>query len=181
MTRKSFNQKTIWLHLGNTLLKLSTASGAAVSVEVRMRLIGEFSEKVQKKLEELALSRKSKKELTKTPNHKYWECNLNLLEEAVLEIFRHHFSSGVVSKIQSFRSMRNSLLHGNFVKLMKFLEIDGTGRQLGADGKRNILHPSEIAEAIKSIDRDGGFEKCETQAKEVATILDDFITHTDLN
>jgi len=163
-------------NLNNIQLKLEAASGAAVAVEMRMRLIGQLSEPVRDKLKELVNVYKASNKLKKTPSNKYWDCELSFLDQAIDEIFHDKLEPGERQKIEDFRPLRNKLLHADFVNLMKRMGIDPTGRQiLSTAGNRNILDSADIKEAILSIDRNQGFEKFQTRAKGVSSILEKLI------
>ncbi len=160
-------------NLNNIQLKLEAASGAAVAVEMRMRLIGQLCEQVRDKLKELVNTYKASNKPKQPPSNKYWDCELSFLDQAIDEIFHDKLEPNERQKIEDFRPLRNKLLHADFVTLMKRMGIDPTGRQiLSTDGKRNILDSADIKEAVLSIDRNQGFEKFQVRAKEVRSILD---------
>lgn len=163
-------------NLNNIQLKLEAASGGAVAVEMRMRLIGQLCEKVKNKIKEIINTYKSNNMPKKPPSNKYWDCELSFLDRAIEEIFHDKLAPDERQKIEDFRPLRNKLLHADFVTLMKRMDINPTGRQiLSIDGKRNILDCDDIKEAVLSIDRNQGFEKFQLQAKEVCSILDRLI------
>ena len=75
-----------------------------------------------------------------------------------------------------FRYLRNSLLHADFIALMRSLQIEPTGRLLlSVNGDRNILTSENIEEAIKSVERNQGFSKMHQKANEMITILDNLL------
>ena len=136
--------------------KLNQAAGVAVAVELRMRLIGELSEPVRSKLQELMRANRIK------TNQEYWQCNLKYLEQAIFFVFSNNLNPKDLEVLESFRKLRNKLLHADFVGLMLELKMHPAGRE------------ADIREAIMSIDKQG-LGDFEAQAKEVVSILDKLI------
>jgi hypothetical protein len=155
-------------------VKLQEASGPTVAVELRMRLIGQFSQSVRDRVKELIKEWKTKNPKSKRkPPDKYWECDLCFLDKAIADVFQDSISSTECEALLEFRDLRNSLLHADFIALMTSLKIVPTGRQLlSINGNRNILPPEDIEEAIKSVDRNQGLKRVQQKACEVITILD---------
>ena len=85
MTSNEIGPRIGWCR--NIQSKLNDAAGIAVGVELRMRLIGELSEEVRGRLNELISKEreKLKSENKKTPRHlktsNYWDCQLSSLEK----------------------------------------------------------------------------------------------------
>lgn len=148
---------------------LDEASGKAVMVETRMRLIGELSQTVQNTLKNLVTQSKRKGK-----SSDYWDCDLSFLDDALGIVFQTQLEVIERQKIVEFRNKRNALLHGDFVSLMKLIGISPTGRKI-TNGKRNMLESKNIKEAILSIDKNQGFQKLRTQASEIITLLDKII------
>lgn len=160
--------------------QLEQACGAAVAVEMRMRLIGQFSQPIRERIKELIKEWKIKNPQSKNkPSDKYWNCDLCFLDQAIVDIFQDSLDPIEFQTLLEFRDLRNKLLHGDFVGLMKALKILPTGRQiLSAEGDRNILASEDIAEAIKSVERNQGLSKIRTKANEAITVLDKILRLT---
>ena len=151
--------------------KLNEASGTAVAVEVRMRLIGQLSEEVRNSLTEIVAKSPKKRK-----SSDYIDCDLEFLDKAIDQVFSKNLDASRCKQIAEFRPLRNKLLHGNFVGLMNLMKIVPTSRQItSASGDRSILEIRDIKEATLSIDRNGGFEKMRQQAENVIIILDEII------
>lgn len=161
--------------LNNIQLKLDSCAGAAVAIEIRMRLIGEFHDPVKNKLKEIVKKYQKDKKLKDTPPYEYWNCKLCFLDDAIDQIFTDKLTEIESKILNSFRRLRNEFMHANFVKLMRLMGIEATGRQVLAN-RRNTLNQPEIEEAIKSIERNQGFEKFRERANEVICILDKLIS-----
>ena len=160
-------------HFRSAQCKLDAASGIVVAAEVRMRLIGQFSELVRNNL--AAVVAKSTK---KGKSDKYWDCDLEFLDKAIDAAFSADLESSELQQIAQFRPLRNKLLHGDFVNLMDLMKIVPTGRQItisASQTTRNILEARDIEEAIKSIERNDGLEKIRQHATAVVGILDKII------
>ncbi len=160
---------TMLNNINSIQLSLDEASGSAVMVETRMRLIGELNQQVRNKIKELVVHSKRKGKSTE-----YWDCELSYLDDAIDAVFQGQLEPLERNKIQQFRGQRNALLHGNFVDLMELMDMPPTGRHFSNKG-RNILENKDIKEAILSISRNQGFQKFLIQAKEVVVILDKLI------
>ena len=152
--------------LPNNRLKLATAAGEAVDVEIRMRLIGQFSEQVRNKIQELVAKKKRKK------SSDYWDCDLFFLEQAIIDVFRDKLESSKINTIEKFRILRNKLLHADFVGLMEELGIEPTSQEIFKHGKRGIVMNKDIKEALLSVERNQGFKTFEMLARETSSILD---------
>lgn len=152
--------------LGNVQLKLGDAVGAATAFEFRLRLIAELEPKVQFEL----------KNLTTAP---FYKADLIHMITAVIKVFQSNLNQDERKKIQNCRVPRNKLSHGSPVELMIELGIEPTGREIDPrTGKRNILSKEDLAEGIKSIERNQIFEKFTLQANEAIGILDRKILRT---
>ncbi len=171
---------TILKNIKQVQWKFDLASGAAVAVEVRMRLIGQLCEPVRDQLKKCVvyelIERKKKNPNAKCKSYKHWNCELSFLEKAIDQVFYKELDLGERLKIEKFRPLRNKLLHGDFVSLMILMGIDPTGRQILSNvGNRNILDKGDVIEAVLSIDGNQGFEELEILAREVKDILDKLI------
>jgi len=155
--------------------ELDQAAGAVVAVEIRMRLIGQLCEPVREKLKEIVQKKRrigscdkcgrSEKKLS----YKYEDCNLEPLGQAIEEVFCNYkeFDLG------RFRILRNKFIHVAWVKLMKKLDIEPTGRQiLSRSGDRNRLKSSDTKESILSFKRNEGFAKVRKEGAKMREILD---------
>jgi hypothetical protein len=168
---------SILSNINNIQCKLDSATGATVAVELRMRLIGELSEQVRKKLKGVVTiefeERKKENSQAKRKSDNYWNCDLSFLDQAIDQVFQDKLEPSERQKIEKFRPLRNKLLHGDFVSLMKLMDIEPTGRQiLSSIGNRNILDNANIKEALLSIDRNQGLKQVEIHANEVKSILE---------
>lgn len=164
-------------YMKNIEVKLQEACGATVAVELRMRLIGQFSQTVRDKIKELIKAWKLKNpQSKKKPSDKYWNCDLCFLDQAIVDVFQSSLSPIEYQTLLEFRDLRNSLLHADFVALMTSLKILPTGRQvLSIKGDRNILSSEDIEEAIKSVDRNQGLATIRNKANEVIVMLDNIL------
>lgn len=164
-------------YMKNIEIKLQEACGLTVAVELRMRLIGQFSQSVRDRVKELIQEWKAKNPKSKKkPSDKYWDCDLCFLDQAIADIFQSSISPKECEVLLEFRDLRNSLLHADFIALMTSLKIPPTGRQLlSPNGDRNILSSGDIEEAIKSVDRNRGLSTIQQKAREVITILDNLL------
>jgi len=168
-------------HLGNIQLKLDESAGAALSVEVRMRLIAELNQQVRSKIAEL-VEEEHKKRLKKNANaqkkdENYWECNLCFLNEAICIVFQDQLSDENVKKLKRYAPFRNKIMHGDFVGLMDKLGLILPGRKiLSIAGDREALKKAEIKESIVSIaNGHSGISKVCSEIREVQGILDALI------
>ena len=165
-------------NLNDIQFELDTAAGAALAVEIRMRLIGQLSPQIQEKLKDLVKAHvlTFKKPPKNLPSDKYWDCNLSFLDQAIDEIFQNELKPFEREQIKKFRTLRNKLLHADFINLMIKMKISPTGRQIiSTGGDRNILDNTDIKESILSIKRNQGFSKFRIQAKGVISILDQIL------
>lgn len=154
-------------NIDSVQIKINSATGAAVMVELRMRLIGELCARVRERLKDSITSKKE-------PNQ-YWNCKLSFLDDAVDIVFQEVLNLSQRQQLSEFRNLRNKLLHGNFVGLMELMGITPGSRLIEKDGSRALLQPTEIKEAVLSIDRQNGFAIVETKAKNVIAILDEIL------
>lgn len=163
-------------NINNIQQSLNSAAGAALMVELRMRLIGQLSQSVREKLTEIVDSFLKKNPKKKNVLDTYWNCELAFLDDAIGEVFKDKLDEYELKKLDSFRKLRNKLLHADFVGLLEELGIPPTGRQILSpfNNTRNILTSDDIKEAILSVssDRTRGLATVEKKAKEVINILD---------
>ena len=163
-------------NLGNIQLKLNEASGLAVGIETRMRLIGELSEPIRAKLKEIYKNNDSKVTKKRASSPNYWKCELWMLEEAIIDVFKKDLTANEVKDLENFRDLRNSLLHGNLINLLTLMGMPAEGRiTCPKTGKKNILTDQDIKESIICIDNKGGLEKFRPLAFEIMRILDKII------
>lgn len=159
-------------NINNIQIALSSAAGAALMVELRMRLIGEHSQTVRDKLIDIVAATTKKK----NTSNNYWNCDLSYLDDAIVEVFKDQLDSVELQKLDGFRKLRNKLLHADFVGLMQELGISPTGRQIldPMNDKRNLLTSANIKESVLSVSssRTRGLPTVEREAKEVVVILD---------
>ena len=161
-------------YMRNIEIQLQEACGPTVAVEMRMRLIGQFSQPIRDRIKELINDWKIKNPQSKNkPSNKYWKCDLCFLDQAIVDIFQDRLTSFESQTLLEFRELRNSLLHADFVALMNALKILPTGRKiLSVKGDRNILNSADIEEAIKSVERNQGLSKIRNKANESIAVLD---------
>lgn len=163
-------------HLQNIQLKLEKAAGLAVTTELRMRLIGQLSDPLKKKLKDLYIDNKKEAKPKKIISDQYWDCDLWFLELGIIETFKNKLTGQEILDIKRFRDFRNKLLHGDFVELMNELGVSPVGRQIfPKTGNKNILQPHDIKEAIISIDKTTGLSEFNEKAHDVIKILDKMI------
>lgn len=156
----------------NIKFKINEALGPAVTLEIRMRLIGQFSNSIRDKLKELY-----KKDKRKYGSSNYWDCKLVALEEAIIEVFADRFKELEYENFQKFRQWRNKFLHGDFVTdLIKFIGINAAGIKISQNG-RNILKPSNIQEAIISVDQNQSLNEFGKLANGINDFLDQKIIY----
>lgn len=164
MTTKKKEIEAFLKNLGYVQEKLKDAAGASVNVEMRMRLIGQFSEEVRRELK------------MQSNKVNYWNCKPEILEEAIYNVFGGRLTDTERKQIEQFRPLRNKLLHCDFVNLVRLLKIAPTGREIRFESSSRIeLEQGDIKEAILSIDRNGGFETMRSKANAVIEILDKII------
>lgn len=163
-------------NLHNIQLKLNEASGLAVGIETRMRLIGELSDPLKAKLKEIYKNNDTKITRKRASSPNYWKCELWMLEEAIIEVFKKELEPNEVKDLENFRDLRNSLLHGNLINLLTLMGIPAEGRMIDPKTrKRNILTDVDIKESIICIENKGGLEKFRPLAFEVMRILEKII------
>lgn len=166
-------------NINNIQVALDTAAGAALMVELRMRLLGEHSQPVRDKLIDLVAVIKKNKPKKKHISDNYWNCDLSLLDDAIVEVFKNQLDNVELLKLDGFRKLRNKLLHADFVGLMEELGIPQTGRQIldPMNDKRNLLTSANIKESVLSVSspRTKGLQTVEREAKEAILILDKLI------
>lgn len=190
----------------NIQLLYSQATGAVSLVELRIRIIAEYDVSVQDYLRKIIEKRNKKNsrnaynkitekipvlhdashkllenffnEEVKIRNAKFWNCDLELLIEAVLKVFSDKFSDAQIAKINRLRACRNNLIHGNFVALMKKLDIEPQRMLKNPHNARKNLFNREILEAVNIISNNGGLNKIESLANDVSSILDEKILQT---
>lgn len=173
MTR---DEKLAYVHnnLSSATIKLGEVAGPALAVELRMRLIGQFSEPVRVKLKQIQENKKKEKKYIAVKE--YLDCNLEYLDDAIIEVFKDKLQPNELVELEQYRPLRNKLLHADFVNLMIRLGIEPSGRQFfPKTGTRNALEPKDIKEAFLSIISNQGFEKMRSQANGVIVILNKII------
>ncbi len=156
--------------------KLNEAAGAAVTVELLMRLIAERHAPLRNKIHDLIVKPKRDRKLdagnTQKPRHNYWDCDLSVLDKAIDAVFQDKLNEIERNTILNFRDKRNKLIHADFVSLMSLLNITATGQQVTVNNKRNIVQNADVEEAVQSIQRNQGFEAFKKHADQVRAILE---------
>jgi|GEM_PF-1865775 hypothetical protein len=145
--------------------QLNRAAGAAVTVELLMRLIAERHIPLQKKITELLSNHR-------TDRRNYWDCDLSILDKAIEELFHDKLSEAERDAVLKFRDKRNKLVHADFVSLMSLLNITATGQLITGNNQRNIVINEDVEESILSIERNQGFETFKREALQVRFILE---------
>ena len=156
----------------NISITLGEAAGDVVFFEIKMRMIAEQSEPVRIKLNEIVKPRKGQK-----PN--YIDCNLVDLVTATISVFGNSalLNENEQKKLEQFRTVRNKIIHGDFVGLARKLNIDLKSQDRGqSDGKP--LDPKNIIEAIIETGRSNVFTETRKLAKEAQEILKKIIIQT---
>lgn len=159
--------------LNNQIIKLGEATGAVVSVEIRMRLICQLCEPARVKLVELVADSQRKRK-----SNKYWECDPAFLAQTIDIVFGVDLNTEDREEILKFPSVRAKLLHGELISLMERLGIFPSDRQpklLAGQLVRGTVEAENIAEALKSIERNRGLEIARQYATKVAGILEQII------
>ena len=134
-----------------------------------------ISEQVRNKLKERE-NDDAQKGLKRRGSYQYKDCDLVLLDEAIIDVFPNILTAEECEKLKQFRQVRNKLMHADFINLMVLLEIVPVGRQINPrSGIRNILEAGDIKEAVISIDRSQGFAKARMLAEEAISILEKII------
>ncbi len=146
---------SILIHLDSLQLKMDKAAGAALSVELRMRLLAELSQPMRSELKK----------------NKYWNTELKFLVRAINVAFNDELELADKQKIDNFVKSRNNLLHGDFVGFAKSQDTSLTGRQILSSSKRNILVAQNIKESIVSVDWNQVFPKFRKLAKDAEYVI----------
>jgi len=184
-----FDMQQLLNKIDNIGLQLGEVSGFAVKVELLMRLIAEKHKPIQ---DELELIMNKKEEPRKRKN--YWNCDLYYLVPAITSVFSDTIEQSDLNKLETFRVLRNKLLHVSFVELIEKLGFEAEGRHIVtakerriimkieekeeeekktkfSKGGRNILKESEVGEVILSLERSRVLEKVRIEIAEVFGIL----------
>lgn len=162
-------------NLDNTKIKLSESCGPAILVEIRMRLIGQFSKNLREKLIELYNKNRDNKRRYHTD--KYWDCNLVGLTESIIEVYRQKLEKIEINDIEKFREWRNKFFHGDYItNLVNFIGIEATGREILKNG-RNNLEPSNIKDAIINISNNSASKEFEILSNRINSTLDEKIIY----
>jgi hypothetical protein len=161
----------------NSQSQLQECGGAAVAVEILMRMIAEKSRPVQAKIKEYVKqdnekkNKNNEKESRKIKDN-YWDCNFQYIEKAIIDVFGDKLSPDERSILDLFRKIRNKLVHGDLVGMMNKMNILPESREVLRDGRRKILEKQNIIEAIKVMDSRGTFSKvknCIADAENIAS------------
>lgn len=131
--------------LENIELQYKESVGHAAALELRMRVLAEINPAISKHAESLVHPRDAYKF--------FWECKLEHLIDAILEIFKQDLSSDEIQQLNSFKNQRNKLLHGILVEFMRLMKVQPTSRKILKNGSRDNLKDHEVIEAIKSTER----------------------------
>ncbi|MDR3647028.1 MAG: hypothetical protein P4L22_05815 [Candidatus Babeliales bacterium] len=160
-------------HIGNIQLSFNEAAGLAIGVELKIRLMAELYQPLQKELKNVIKQDEAKKGY-KIKNKNYWNCDLEYLESAIILIFNNKLDQQEIAKFEAFRQLRNKFLHADFVSFMKLLGVTPQGKKLIQDGYKDILKKSDIKEAVLSLDNKL-CRKFQIMGNEVIEILDKLI------
>ncbi len=153
--------------LHNIQLKLDAATGAAVALELRLRIIAELEPKVQKAL--------------KKP---FYKARLEDLISAALDVFQAQLSIEEKNKIESCRIPRNKLNHGSLVALA--MELNGGLKKEEPPGrvfdsstrKQKSLKETELVEGVKYMERSRNLDEFACKAREASSILEAKVLHS---
>lgn len=149
----------------NNYVGLGEVAGPVILVEFYMRLLAQLSKPLQKKIKELQQEKASRN------IKEYWECNLEFIDRAIDHVFGEELGSDDRKKLKRFRKLRNKMVHADFVGLMSELNIRPTDREIIKSGERNIVHQSDMMEAIKRIENNNGFSKFRLATDEIIEIF----------
>lgn len=161
----------------NSQLQLQECGGAAVVVETLMRMVAEQSKEVQAKIKEYVEQdvEKKIKDNKKKPREikdDYWNCDFQYIEKAIIDVFNDKLKPDERSSLLLFRQIRNKLVHGDFVGLMKKMNIHPESREILRGGGRGLLEEQNIIEAIKVMDARGLFNKVKNCIAETKDIIE---------
>ncbi|MBP6869715.1 hypothetical protein KBC04_02440 [Candidatus Babeliales bacterium] len=131
--------ETFFTNIGSEIGNLPQAAGAAIIQEWMMRVIGEHCVQVRNKLN-TTVKRGSKD---------YLNCNLEGLEQAIIQIFDDALTKEDKGCVERFRLSRNKLVHAELIAFMELMNVQPIGRQLIA-GERVLLKPYVMKEALFS-------------------------------
>jgi hypothetical protein len=132
-------------HLANNNSDIEKAAGAAMRVEILMRVIAELCEPVKK---EIAKNYESNPRQARSPN--YWNCTLWSLGEAIAKVFADKISLDDSFEKIKINDLRNKLLHIEWVDLMNKMSIEPVGLQISP---KKMLEPGDIKDMILSMEK----------------------------
>lgn len=155
--------------------QLNKAAGTAVAIEMRMRLIGQFSSRVRDLLKDLVSIHNTEHPDYEEKTDKYWKCDLCFLDQAIEKSFRTQLNEQEQKALLKFRNLRNGLLHANFIKVMECLDISTKSRKAlssNTNNDKDLIERKDIEEAVKAINTHQGFQQFLARANVVISILD---------
>ena len=160
-------------NIKNLILEWSEAAGPFLSIEPLMRYVAEVHESVRDKAMALLKGYKSAK--NKQYVH-YWDCNPKYLVGAIESEFGSKLHPEALTQITQYPDIRDKFLHGNFIELMRILEIKPVSRRMITPGVWEELKPGEIYEAFLSMKKNEVFKKLRLYSSNVTQSLHVIIT-----
>lgn len=116
-------------------------AGDCVIIELKLKLLAEKNPLFRKEVHKLAAKKKKWKN--------YWNCMLEVLCSAIDLTFGDKLTPQQKNVVKLFKSsIRNEMLHANFIEVIVELGLSPDGQQVLSDGKRNQLkwpNDSEVA------------------------------------
>ena len=111
------------------------------------------------------------KQIPKIEN--YRDCLLSNICSAITQVFKENLGNDEVKLLKHACQIRNSLVHSDFVKLMKIIEIEPIGREIdGRTGKRVPLKKgANLFNALWGAKHSEAFEKARRKIEEAIEIL----------
>jgi hypothetical protein len=154
--------------LNNVRSKIDVAAGAAVSLELHLRIIAQKNPRVQRELLEVQTSKGKKGDGKK----RYHQADLSDLLDAIIEVFQNKLDLKDQELLKNCRILRNKTSHGSFAELMIALSGEAQGRETDPlTTKRKSLKEDDIIEGVICIEWNGGLEKFSQQANRAIDLL----------
>ncbi|MGE3921070.1 MAG: hypothetical protein AB7F64_09120 [Gammaproteobacteria bacterium] len=152
--------------LHNIQSKIDFATGAATALELRLRIIAQLDDRVQKELK-----RKTKKA--------YHKAELEHLIDSVLIVFQNELEIHEKDIISNCRIPRNKTTHASFAELMITLVGYASSRQLDNHSLKPLpLNEDDIVEGAVCIERNGGLDEFAKRARIAVSILETKVMRT---
>jgi hypothetical protein len=127
--------------LKNGILQLGEATGPISMIELEMRIIAERNLEIRKLVLGHPNNKKAKDE--------YWSCKLSILVDALVAFWGLDSTEATVLK--NFTTLRNKLVHGEYVSVLSMLGIRPEGREYLSNGEKRLLQEGELLEAAKAV------------------------------